>query len=91
MTEKEVIYVKSNNAGSTAGIIACVLAVLGIFTLGTIFVPLAAFVSLLGTFGAVSRMNISGIGINILAWVLVVVGFATSPVLLILILGSGAQ
>lgn len=87
MTEEKIVYVKTNNAGSTAGIIACVLAVLGILTLGTVFVPLAAIVALFGTLGAMAHMNFSGIGINILAWILVVVGFATSPVLLVLIIG----
>jgi hypothetical protein len=91
MSEKEIVYVESNSAGNTAGIIAIILAILGILTLGTIFVPLAAIVALFGTIGAFSNMNISGIGINILAWVLVVIGVATSPVLLAIIIGSGSQ
>lgn len=87
MAQKKVVYVTANNAGSTAGIIACVLAVLGILTLGTLFVPLAVFVAVLGTISAISNLNVSGIGINILAWVLVVAGFVTSPVLIALIVG----
>lgn len=91
MIEKQVVYVKGNNPGSTAGITACILAVLGILTLGTVFVPIAAVVTLIGTFNAVSHRNISGIGFNILAWVLVVVGVVTSPMLVTLLLGSVAQ
>ncbi|WP_050809059.1 hypothetical protein [Cardiobacterium valvarum] len=65
-----------------AGIIACVLAVLGILFLGIVFVPLAAIVALIGTIIAVKGRNIAGIGVNVLAWVLVLVGFFTSPILL---------
>lgn len=90
MTEKQIVYVKNNNPGSTAGITACILAVLGILTLGTVFVPIAAVVALIGSINAVSHRNISGIGFNILAWVLVIVGVATSPMLLVLLLGSTA-
>lgn len=68
--------------GVMAGIIACVLAVLGILFLGFIFVPIAAIVALIGTIIAIKNKNIRGIGINILAWVLVLVGLLTSPMLL---------
>lgn len=71
--------------GFTAGIISCVLAVLGILFLGVVFVPLAIIVALFGTIIAVKNKNTSAIGINVLAWVLIIVGFATSPILLGLI------
>ena len=66
----------------TAGIIACILAVLGILFLGTIFVPIAAIVALIGSIIAIKNKNLAGIGINILAWVLTIIGLFTSPVLL---------
>lgn len=81
--------VKSAGAGVTAGIIACVLAVLGILFLGTVFVPLAAIVALVGTIIAVKNKNMRGIGVNVLAWVLVLIGLFTSPLLLAAI-GLGA-
>ena len=65
-----------------AGIIACILAVLGILFLGTIFVPIAAIVALIGTIIAVKNKNGAGIGVNILAWVLTIIGLFTSPILL---------
>jgi len=65
-----------------AGVIACVLAVLGILFLGTIFVPLAAIVALTGTIIAIKNKNIAGIGVNVLAWILTILGLITSPVLL---------
>lgn len=77
--------------GVMAGIIACVLAVLGILFLGFIFVPIAAIVALIGTIIAIKNKNIRGIGINILAWVLVLVGLLTSPMLLAIFgLGTSA-
>ena len=79
MTE---VSVQSRNSGMVAGIIACVLAVLGILFLGIVFVPLAAIVALIGTISAVKGRNIAGIGFNVLAWVLVLIGFFTSPLLL---------
>jgi len=74
--------------GVVPGIVACVLAVLGIFTIGTAFVPLAAIVALVGTIIAAKNVHWGGIGVNVLAWVLTVVGLFTSPVLLT-ILGFG--
>ena len=58
---------KAQNPGMTAGIIACVLAVLGILFLGFVFVPLAAVVALFGTVIAIKHSNTSAIGVNVLA------------------------
>ena len=66
----------------TAGIIACILAVLGILFLGTIFVPIAAIVALIGSIIAIKNKNLAGIGVNLLAWVLTIIGLFTSPILL---------
>jgi hypothetical protein len=71
-----------------AGIIACILAVLGILFLGFIFVPIALVVAIIGAVLAIKGRAAASIGVNILALVLVVVGFATSPVLLALIGGG---
>jgi len=59
----------SQGTGMIAGIIACVLAILGVLTLGTVFVPLSAIVALIGTIIAVKNKNAAGIGVNALAWV----------------------
>jgi len=74
--------------GVVPGIIACVFAVLGIFTMGMVFVPLAAIVTLVGTIIAAKNTHWGGIGVNVLAWVLTLVGLFTSPALLA-ILGLG--
>ena len=77
----EIVQVKKGT-GLVAGIIASVLAVLGILFLGIVFVPLATVTALIGTIIAVKNKNLAGIGVNILAWILIIVGFVTSPVLL---------
>ena len=79
-----------SKGGTVAGIIACVLAALGILFLGILFVPLAAIVALIGTISAVKSRNMGGIGINVLAWMLTLVGLMTSPVLL-MVIGIGAS
>ena len=84
MTEAQELadILQKRGAGKTAGIIACVSAVLGILFLGFIFVPLAAVIAIFGTIKAIKNSNGAGIGINILAWVLIIIGLVTSPVLL---------
>ena len=82
---------KKRGAGKTAGIIACVCAVLGILFLGFIFVPLAALVALFGTIIAIKNKNVAGIGINIFAWILIIIGLFTSPVLLTMIGIAGSS
>lgn len=74
-----------NGKGMVAGIIACVMAVLGILFLGFVFVPIAVVIAIFGTYIAIKNKNMSGIGVNILAWVLIIVGFVTSPALLLMI------
>ncbi len=82
MSETQQVVITKKGNGMVAGIIACVLAVLGIFFLGVVFVPLAAVVALIGTIIAIKNKNIAGIGVNALAWVLTIVGLFTSPLLL---------
>ncbi|TNH08860.1 hypothetical protein [Testudinibacter sp. TR-2022] len=74
--------IEKTNSGMVAGIIACVLAVLGILFLGVIFIPLAAIVAIFATVTAVKNKNIAGIGVSVLAWILTIIGLFTSPLLL---------
>lgn len=91
MSEEKTVVVAKQGTGMVAGIIASVLAVLGILFLGTVFVPLAIITAIIGTIIAVKNKNGGGIGVNVLAWILIVVGFVTSPMLLALIGISGAK
>lgn len=77
-------------SGLIAGIIACVLAVLGILFLGIIFIPLAFVTAAIGSFIAFKNKSLAGIGVNILAWILILIGIATSPMLLAAIGLGGA-
>ncbi|MGV6988335.1 hypothetical protein ACWA5Z_04980 [Testudinibacter sp. P80/BLE/0925] len=58
---------EKTNSGMIAGIISCVLAVLGILFLGFIFIPLAAIVAIFATVTAVKNKNLAGIGASVLA------------------------
>jgi len=68
-----------------AGMIACVLAVLGILFLGIVFVPLAAIAASIGSVLAVKNLNWGGIAVAVLAWIVTAVGLVLSPALLALL------
>lgn len=70
--------------GMIGNIFACIFATLGILTIGTIFVPLAALIAIIGAINSLLTRHIASIGINILAWILIVVGFFSSPVLMVI-------
>lgn len=73
---------KNHLNGKMAGIISCILSVLGILTLGFIFIPISFIVLLVASFFAIKNKDISSIGIVILGWVLLIIGLCTSPILL---------
>jgi len=66
----------------STSISACVFAVLGILFLGVVFVPLAFIASLVGTILAAKTRDVASILVNVSAWILVVIGFSTSPLLI---------
>lgn len=76
MSEEQQEIVAKQGTGIIAGVIACVLAVLGILFLGVVFVPIAAIVAFIGTIIAIKNSNLAGIGVNILAWVLRLWGYS---------------
>ena len=91
MSEEKIVIVSKQGTGMVAGIIASILAVLGILFLGMVFIPLAIITTIIGTIIAIKNKNIAGIGMNILAWVLIFIGFVTSPMLLALIGIAGGE
>ena len=91
MSQPEIVYVKKTADGMFAGTLACVLAILGILFFGTVFVPIAMIVAFFGTIIAIKNGSGAGFGVNLLAWLLIVVGFATSPMLLAIIIGVSSQ
>lgn len=68
-----------------AAIIACVLAALGIFTFGIVFIPLAAIAAIIATISSLTAKNTNAIWVSVLAWVLCAIAVAASPVMLIAI------
>jgi len=70
---------KNAVAGNSAAVWACVLGVLGIFTIGWFFVPMAALCAVCGTLQSVSNFNAGGIFRCLIAWAIVLMGFVTSP------------
>ncbi len=71
--------------GMTVSIIAIVLAILGIFTIGTLFVPLAFICTLFALYRSIRHKYFPATGMAALAFVLCLVGLFTSPALLVLL------
>lgn len=93
-TNLNPIAVAPRANGLIAGLIACVCAVIGILFIGFIFVPIALLLALPGSYLAIRSRHIVSICVNALAWLLIAVGFVTSPMLLGMIglagvIGSG--
>lgn len=74
-----IVLNQSEHAGLLAGLLGCAFGILGIFTWGLIFVPLAALCSLFGFVRGIARSSASGVGVSILAGFLTIAGFAVSP------------
>jgi hypothetical protein len=70
--------------GALAGILGCIFGVIGVFALGFVFVPLAAACAVVGLIRGISGNSAAGIGTSLLAGVLSVFGFFTSPSLWLL-------
>jgi hypothetical protein len=83
-----VVVKHAGRPGVVAGLLGCVFGVLGIFTLGLIFVPLAAICSVVGLLRGLTGVSLSGIGCSLLAGALTFWGFVVSPSLWLLV-GAG--
>jgi hypothetical protein len=78
---------RSSSEGLLAGVFGCIFGVLGIFTLGLVFVPLAAVCSGIGLlFGLVGRSG-SGFGVSLIGCLLTATGAALSPSVWVLLGG----
>lgn len=74
-----VIVQHRGQGGVLAGILGCIFGLLGIFSWGLIFVPLAAFCSVIGFIRGIGGRSPAGIGTSILAAMLCFWGFVFSP------------
>jgi hypothetical protein len=77
-----VIAENRGHPGLTAGFWGCILAVLGITSLGVLSVPIAIVCTLVGLVRGIVARDATSIGTSLLAACLCVVGFASSPLLL---------
>ncbi len=78
---------RSKSAGIIPAVVACVFAILGIFLLGIVFVPLASIFALAATLTSLKNFSLGGICLTIAAWILIVIAFFTSPALMAAIAG----
>ena len=78
--QKSKAQVSRGNQGVVIGGFACAFAILGIFTVGLLFVPIAALFTLSSFFQSF-RGDGTGTLVSLVAAVLTGIGFATSPVL----------
>lgn len=62
-----------------AAVLGCAFGVLGILTIGAIFVPLAAFCTLGAVIDGLWEMKPSIIFIALIGFILTIIGWATSP------------
>ena len=83
--QQTVIVRHSGSPGIVAGLLGCGLGILGIFTLGIVFVPLAALCSVIGVVRGIMGGSGAGIGGSILGIALTVAGFVLSPSLWLLL------
>ena len=80
---------RDNSAGVVSGVLGIVFGLLGIFTIGLIFVPLAGLCSCVGLIRGNAAGNRLGVGLSLIGGFLTAAGFSVSPSLWLLA-GAGA-
>ncbi len=75
-----VVYETTSNAGVLTGILGSFFAILGIFTLGWLFLPFAVLFSTISLLSGIFRLSANGGVMAVVSCVLTLIGFATSPV-----------
>ncbi|NLY03746.1 MAG: hypothetical protein GXZ15_02730 [Campylobacter sp.] len=68
MSDEKIVVVKGKS--NVVGILAIVFAIIGIFFLGIVFVPLALILTIITTIQAIKRREVSSIVIAVVAWIL---------------------
>jgi hypothetical protein len=77
-----IIQRNSSMAGAFTGLFGIIFAVIGIFTIGVVFVPIAAIFSFFSLVNSLSGRSGIGFLMSAISTVLTIVGFFTSPVLM---------
>src|ERR1700689_1372135 len=73
---------RRRNRGVLAGLLGCIFAVLGIFTLGTLFVPIAALCTIVGLLRS-AGVSMTGFAVSALGLFLSAAALVFSPNLVI--------
>ncbi len=84
---RTIVVQHRGRPGILAGLLGCVFGVLGILTLGSVFVPLAALCSVIGLLRGLTGLSVSGIAVSLLGGVLTIIGFVVSPSLWLILSG----
>jgi len=79
---------RNSNAGFVAGLFGCLFGLLGIFTIGLIFVPLAALCAVVGILRGIIGGSMLGMGTSLLAGILAGFGVVSSPSLWLVLAGG---
>jgi hypothetical protein len=84
---------RRRNQGVLAGLLGWTFAVLGIFTVGILFVPLAILCSVIGFARGDGSLSIPGIAVSLPGALLSAIGVAVSPSMWFLVTGllSGSR
>lgn len=85
--KEEKVRRRRSGAGIISGVVGCIFALLGIFTFGIVFVPIAALVTLDSIWRSVTRLNPAGMVMAFVASILTIWGFVTSPALMLAVAG----
>lgn len=76
---RQMRQIRHQNDGVVAGVFACVFGLLGMFSIGLIFVPLAAFCTMIGLVRGLTGPSVGGIGVSLLGAVVTALAIVVSP------------
>ncbi len=82
-----VVYKRPSSSGVMSGVVGSVFAILGIFTIGPVFLPFAALFSLVSVLRSITGFSASGAAVALMSCILTGIGVALSPSMWLIILG----
>jgi hypothetical protein len=83
-TQRKIVIIKRQGTpGLTAAVLGSFFAILGIFTIGILFIPFAALCTVIGLLRSATGLSGTGLAANTIALVLTVMAAAMSPTFLI--------
>ncbi len=83
----KIVYRTPSSAGLMSGLFGSVFAILGIFTLGLVFLPFAVLFSFVSIIRSISGFSASGFCAAIASSILTFIGFVVSPTTWLVLIG----